>query len=107
MRRSIRDSSVNGNVNSHRKTRLTEADVFAQFSDIFSGSLGLLAGDVHLKTDPNGASVRMPLRRLPVVIRDRAEAELTKMLNDGIIASVTEPTTTTDLSRMAGLGGLG
>ena len=61
-------------------------------SDIFDRSQGLLAGDVRLETDPNVAPVLMSLRRCPVAIRNRVEAELTKMVNDGIIMPVTEST---------------
>lgn len=72
--------------------RLSEADVFAQYGDLFDGTLGLLAGDVHLETDVTINPVQMPLRRLPVAIRDQVETELNKMVTDGIIAPVTEPT---------------
>ena len=66
--------------------------MFAQYDDIFDRSLGLLAGDIHLETDPNVALVQMLLRCLPVAIRDYVEAELTKMVKDGIITLITELT---------------
>ena len=34
----------------------------------------------------------MPLRRIPVAMRDRVEAELRKMVDDGVIAPVSRPT---------------
>jgi hypothetical protein len=72
--------------------RLTDAVVVQQFADLFDGHLGLLEGDVHLDVDPNIRPVQMPFRRLPVAVRDHVEAELRKMVEDGIIAPVTKPT---------------
>lgn len=72
--------------------RITEASVVARYADLFDGKLGLLEGDVHLEADPNIAPVQMPLRRLPVALRDRVEAELRKMVDDDVIAPVTKPT---------------
>jgi hypothetical protein len=51
-----------------------------------------MEGDVHLEVDPNVKPVQMPLRRLPVAIRDSIESELKLLVKDGVIASVTEPT---------------
>ena len=50
-----------------------------QFADLFHGTLGHLEGDVHLDTDirifhvfyTDVAPVQMPLRHLPVALRDR------------------------------------
>ena len=49
----LEHSPVNGNVNSHRKTFLSEADMFTQYGDILDESLDLLAVNIHLETDPN------------------------------------------------------
>ena len=72
--------------------RITEDDVTKQFADLFDGTLGHLEGDVHLEVDPDVAPVQMPLRRLPVALRDRVEAELRQMVDDDVIAPVTTPT---------------
>ena len=72
--------------------RITESDVFDRFGDLFDGKLGLLEGEVHLEIDPNVAPVKMPLRRIPVAMRDRVEAELRKMVDDDVIAPVSRPT---------------
>ena len=72
--------------------KLTEAVVLTQYADLFDGTLGLLDGEVHLETDPNIRPVQMPLRRLPVAIRDRVQLELSKMVQDDVITPVTEPT---------------
>jgi hypothetical protein len=56
--------------------RITEAVVFARYADLFDGSLGLMESEVHLETDPSVRPVQLPLRRIPVAMRDRVEAEL-------------------------------
>jgi len=77
---------------SSRTGRVTEDDVIKQFADLFDGALGHLEGDVHLEVDPDVAPVQMPLRRLPVALRDRVEAELRQMVIDDVIVPVTTPT---------------
>jgi len=72
--------------------RLTEAVVFDRYADLFDGSLGLLDDDVHLETDPSVPPVQMPLRRLPITVRDRVQLELKKLTDQGVIQPVTEPT---------------
>lgn len=72
--------------------RVTEDDVIKQYTDLFDGTLGHLEGDVHLEVDPEVTPVQMPLRRLPVALRDRVEAELRQMVKDDIIMPVSTPT---------------
>jgi len=72
--------------------RLTEDDVITKFDDLFDGTLGHLEGDVHLDVDTDVAPVQMPLRRLPVALRDRVEAELRQMVKDDVFTPVTTPT---------------
>jgi len=56
--------------------RITEAAIFEQYADLFDGSIGLLEGDVHLEVDTTIRPVQMPLRRMPIALRDRVETEL-------------------------------
>jgi len=49
---------------------ITETDIVAEYPDRFEG-VGLLEGDVHLETGPTDSLVQMPLRRLPIGIRDK------------------------------------
>ena len=69
---------------------LTEREILAEYGDLFEG-LGLLEGDVHLETDPAVPPVQMPLRRLPIGVRDKVAIELQTMEAQGIITPVTEP----------------
>ena len=50
-------------------TCLTEADILAEYPDLFGG-VGLLEGEVYLEVDSSVAPVQLPLRRLPVGVRD-------------------------------------
>lgn len=72
--------------------RLSEADIFERYADLFDGKLGMMEGEVHLEVNPDIKPVQMPLRRLPVAIRDNIESELKRLVKDNVIVSVTEPT---------------
>ena len=56
----------------------------------FIEGYGKLDGKVHLDVDPNVTSVRLPLRRIPIHIRDKVKTELDKLEQNGIIAKVDE-----------------
>ena len=70
---------------------LTMAEVKRDYADVFEG-YGKLEGKVSLKVDKTVQPVRMPLRKLPIPIRDRVAKELQHLEASGIIARVTEPT---------------
>jgi hypothetical protein len=88
----LREASASSPSNTQASHHITEADVFSRYADLFDGSLGMLKGDVSLEVDPLVSPVRMPLRRLPVALRDRIETELQRLTADNIIAPITEPT---------------
>ena len=69
---------------------LTRAEVLAAYGDLFEG-LGTLAGNIHLDVDPAVTPVQMPLRRLPIPIKESVQRELQQMCKIGIIEPVTEP----------------
>jgi hypothetical protein len=70
---------------------LSEADVLTEYADLFEG-LGSLKGEVHFDVDPSVPPVQMPLRRVPLAVKDKVAAELRRLEASGIIAPVTEPT---------------
>ena len=49
-----------------------------EFADLFDG-LGHLQGDVHLQVNEKVPPVQMPLRRLPLGVRDKVDAELRRL----------------------------
>src|SRR6218665_1131265 len=52
---------------------------------------GHLQGDVHLQVNEKVPPVQMPLRRLPLGVRDKVDAELRRLEDLGVIESVSEP----------------
>ena len=69
---------------------LTTAVIFEQYADLFEG-IGKLEGELHLETDHNICPVKMPLRKIPVPIKNKVIAELNAMCRDNIITPVNEP----------------
>jgi hypothetical protein len=71
---------------------MTEAEILDEYADLFEG-IGLLEGDVHFEVDDTVPAIQVPLRRLPIAVRDKVEAELKRLEANGIIAKVglTEP----------------
>jgi len=65
-------------------------DILVEYPDLFEG-IGLLHGDVHLEIDEAVQPVQMPLRRVPIGIRDKVESELQRLQAEGIITPITEP----------------
>ena len=64
-------------------------DVFSEFSDIFSDSLGCISGheaDIRLRSDANPKCV--PSRPVPYAIRPLVDRELDRLEKDGIVKKV-------------------
>jgi len=76
---------------SARPVSVSEDFVRQHFADLFEGVCEL-EGEVHLETDKSVRPVQMPLRRLPVAICQDVETELRKLVQDDIIAPISEPT---------------
>ncbi|XP_033747087.1 uncharacterized protein K02A2.6-like [Pecten maximus] len=58
---------------------------------MFEG-LGKLAGKLHLEVDPTVPPTKIPVRRIPVSLKDRVQDELMRLTNLGVITPVTTPT---------------
>ena len=69
---------------------LSAENIARKYSDLFEG-YGKLEGKVHIDNDPTVTPVRLPLRRIPIHIRDKVKMELDKLEQNGIIAKVDEP----------------
>ena len=70
---------------------LTEAVILSEYADLFDG-VGLLEGEVHLEVDKSVRPVQMPLRRLPIGVREKVAVELKRLTDLGILVPVSEPT---------------
>ena len=57
-----------------------------------SKGIGLFPGECKIHLDPSVTPVVNPPRRIPVALRDKVKQELDRMLQNDIIAKVTEPT---------------
>jgi hypothetical protein len=71
-------------------TPLTQEYIEARYADILEG-VGKIPGVVHLEVDPSIPPVRMPLRKLPVAMKEKVASELRDLQKDGIITPVNEP----------------
>ena len=58
---------------------------------MFEG-LGCFKGEYHIQIDENVKAVQHAPRRIPVAIREELKLKIDKMVKDGILAKVTEPT---------------
>ena len=81
-------------VNDHLQTSpsvLSEEWILKEYCDVFEG-LGCMDGLYHMEVDETVRPVVHPPRKVPVALRDRLKEELDKLVKEGIITPVTEPT---------------
>ena len=69
----------------------SEDELLDEFEDVFSG-LGRLPGKLHLEIDKSVPPVKLPVRRIPLAIRDMVREELDRLVELGVIAPVDTPT---------------
>ena len=70
--------------------KLSRDYILKEYHDVFSGT-GRLPGVVHLETDSAVPPVKLPLRRLPLALRDKVKDELDKLVRDDILAKMDTP----------------
>ena len=76
----------------HEPGNITREYLIRTYEDIFKG-YGKLDGTVHLETDPDVQPVRLPLRKLPIAVKEKVRIELERMTEAEIITPVSKPTT--------------
>ena len=80
------------NVNMSEKIEsLSQEKILHNYKDVFEG-LGCFKGEYHIQIDENVKPVQHAPRRIPVAIREELKMKIDKMVKDGILAKVTEPT---------------
>ena len=92
-RQDIQGLRISGQVNHNSKRRIVIKNAHTSFSSFFSG-LGKFKGLAHnilLREDAIPYSPAA-LRRVPLPLMPRVEADLQRMKSDGIIESIDEPT---------------
>ena len=67
------------------------SDIIQQFNDVFTGE-GRLEGKLHMEVDRTVKPVQLPVRRVPVAVKDQLKRELDRLDDMNIITKVTEPT---------------
>lgn len=80
------------NISAVEDQPLTRDMVTTQYADVFQGEAGCLPGKIHLETDPTIAPVRLPLRRVPVAMKEELKKELQRLESLGVVAAVDTPT---------------
>ena len=69
-----------------------DSDLIDKYPDVFHKSLGMLPGKVHLQVDPDSKPVVLPVRKIPVSIREKLKEELKRLESIKVIAPVDQPT---------------
>ncbi|XP_070597955.1 uncharacterized protein [Erythrolamprus reginae] len=60
--------------------------IFDEFSDVFSNTLGCYVGTpISLNLDPKVAPIRLKPRRVPFALRKKVDAELDKLIQQGVL----------------------
>ena len=71
---------------------LTEEYLFQKYSQVFSEGVGLLEGEYHIRRDSQVKPVQHAPRRVAVALRDSLRATLDDLVEQDILAPVTQPT---------------
>lgn len=66
--------------------------VISKYDDVFDGGLGRLEGLLHLEVDESVRPVKLPVRKVPLAIRNDLERELKRLQSIGVIEMVDYPT---------------
>ena len=67
---------------------LNAAEVIQRFSDVFDRLLGTFPGKVHLEVESDAVPVIIPPQRIPTALKGKFKEELTKLVDEKIIAPV-------------------
>lgn len=80
------------NMESHATGVLTEKRLTSAYQDVFNSPIESLPGEVHFDLDRTVTPVQCSPRNVPVALREAVKVQLDKHIQDGNLASVTEPT---------------
>ena len=72
------------------KSLLTKEVIMKEYKDVFEG-LGCIGGNYHIDMKPDIKPVVHPPRKMPVAFREPFKKELEKLVNEKILAQVSEP----------------
>ena len=80
------------NVQTDNFVAVNSVRVENDYADVMKGGLGMLEGEHHLKVRPEIQPVVMPTRRVPISVRPKLEEELNRMVDQGVLEKVEQPT---------------
>nr|XP_056721023.1 uncharacterized protein K02A2.6-like [Euleptes europaea] len=73
----------------HHISQAALDDVWAEFEDVWKGPLGCYKGPpVRLHVDPAAAPIRLKPRRVPFALKPRIDAELDRLVAQGVLVPV-------------------
>ena len=70
---------------------LTKERLTSEYAEVFE-SLGLLPGPLRLEIDETVPTVQLPVRRVPIAVKDKLKAELDHLVKLEVITPVDSPT---------------
>ena len=69
----------------------SEDDLATKYPDVLDKVLGRLPRNVYLQVDPASQPVILPVRKMPVSVREKFKAELQRFQDRKVIAPVINP----------------
>lgn len=77
----------------HAVTTTDVEKLVSEYGEVFDQTeLGQLPGEVHLYTEKGSKPKQLPARRVPIAVKSKLKDELSTLVDQGVITSVTEPT---------------
>ena len=73
------------------KVNLPAKELYSLYSDVFTG-VGKLPGKLRIQTDESVRPVQLPARSVAEAVKEEVKDELDRLVKDGIISPVSEPT---------------
>jgi hypothetical protein len=70
---------------------MTKKQIEERFNNVFNGE-GKLEGNLHLEIDPNVKPIQLPVRKVPVAVKEKLKVEFDRLSDLEIITPVQVPT---------------
>ena len=87
----VNDKNDKDEIAQYKMSVNTTFDIFQEYADVFEG-IGCLDESFHIEINPSVEPVIHLHCRVPVTLKDPLKKELDRMVEEGILTSVNEPT---------------
>ena len=74
------------------QSTLQMEDILHEYPEVFNGEFGCFAGELHLKVDLTVTPIQLPVRKMPLALKDCLKDELDRLQSIGVITLIEEPT---------------